>query len=129
MLVWGGRGFGGRVDDPKIGLMVQAGTLNGNSLKLNLSMGGFTIEDHFMKDTRLKWRVNIGGGTYELKTRQSSRIINDGSFAFAEPMVVGVIPMTRHITLEIGAGYTFCGVEGVRLEGLFLQTDLLLGRF
>ncbi len=129
MLVWGGRGFGGRVDDPKIGLMAQAGTLNGNSMALNLRMGGFTIEDHFMKDTRLKWRVNIGGGTYELKTRRSSRHINDGSFAFAEPMIVGMLPMTRHIVLEIGAGYTFCGVEGVRLEGLFLQTDLLLGRF
>ncbi|HEY9072187.1 MAG TPA: hypothetical protein VIV61_18145 [Candidatus Ozemobacteraceae bacterium] len=129
MLVWGGRGFGGRVDDPKIGLMAQTGTLNGTSLVLNLRMGGFTVEDHFKKDTRMKWRVNIGGGSYELKTRRGSLVINDGSFAFAEPMIVGLVPMTRHIVLELGVGYTFCGVEGVRLEGLFLQTDLLLGRF
>ncbi|OQA04935.1 MAG: hypothetical protein BWY66_02810 [bacterium ADurb.Bin374] len=129
MVVWGARGFGGRLDDPKLGLMAQAGTLTGTSLTLNLRMGGFTVEDHFLKDTRLKWRVGLGGGTFELKSRASSRIVNDGSFAFAEPMLVGVIPMTRHIVLEIGAGYTFCGVEGVRLEGLFIQTDLLLGRF
>jgi len=129
MVVWGARGFGGRIDDPKLGLMAQAGTLTGSSLTLNLRMGGFTVEDHFLKDTRLKWRVGFGGGTFELKSRVSGRIVNDGSFAFAEPMFVGVIPMTRHIVLEIGAGYTFCGVEGVRLEGLFIQTDLLLGRF
>ncbi|MBP7633880.1 hypothetical protein KBA41_06895 [Candidatus Ozemobacteraceae bacterium] len=129
MVVWGARGFGGRLDDPKLGLMAQAGTLTGGSLTLNLRMGGFTVEDHFLKDTRLKWRVGLGGGTFELKSRVSSRIVNEGSFAFAEPMLVGVIPMTRHIVLEIGAGYTFCGVEGVRLEGLFIQTDLLLGRF
>ncbi|HOT27919.1 MAG TPA: hypothetical protein PLU72_07000 [Candidatus Ozemobacteraceae bacterium] len=129
MVVWGARGFGGRLDDPKLGLMAQAGTLTGTGLTLNLRMGGFTVEDHFMKDTRLKWRVGLGGGTFELKSRISSRVVNEGSFAFAEPMLVGVIPMTRHIVLEIGAGYTFCGVEGVRLEGLFVQTDLLLGRF
>ncbi len=129
MVVWGARGFGGRLDDPKLGLMAQAGTLTGRNLTLNLRMGGFTVEDHFLKDTRLKWRVGIGGGTFELKSRVSSRVVNDGSFAFAEPMFVGVIPMTRHIVLEIGAGYTFCGVEGVRLEGFFIQTDLLLGRF
>lgn len=129
MAIWGARGFGGRLDDPKLGLMAQAGTLTGKTLTLNLRMGGFTVEDHFMKDTRLKWRVGLGGGTFELKSRVSSRIVNDGSFAFVEPMFVGVIPMTRHIVLEIGAGYTFCGVEGVRLEGLFLQADLLLGRF
>lgn len=129
MVVWGVRGFGGRLDDPKLGLMAQAGTLTGSSLTLNLRMGGFTVEDHFLKDTRLKWRVGLGGGTFELKSRVSSRVVNEGSFAFAEPMFVGVIPMTRHIVLEIGAGYTFCGVEGVRLEGLFIQTDLLLGRF
>lgn len=129
MVVWGARGFGGRLDDPKLGLMAQSGTLTGSNLTLNLRMGGFTVEDHFLKDTRLKWRVALGGGTFELKSRVSSRVVNDGSFAFVEPMFVGVIPMTRHIVLELGAGYTFCGVEGVRLEGLFLQADLLLGRF
>lgn len=129
MMVWGARGFGGRLDDPKLGLMAQTGTLTGKTLTLDLNMGGFTVEDHFRKDSRLKWRVSLGGGTYELKSRVSSRVVNDGGFAFVEPMCVGMIPMTRHIVLEIGTGYTFCGVEGVRLEGLFLQVDLLLGRF
>ncbi len=129
MLVWGGRMYGGKLRDPKFGLMGQLGTLNGNALRLNLRMGGFSVEDGFKPDPRFKWRANFGFGTYDLESRITFRTINKGGFAFFEPMLVGVLPMKRHIVLEIGAGYTFCGALGVRIEGLFLQVDLLLGRF
>ncbi len=129
MLMWGLRGFGGRLNDPKIGLMAAQGTLNGRSLKLNLQQFGLTLENGFRPDPRFKWRANFGGGTYDLASRISGFSVNKGSFTFLEPMLVGVLPMTRHIVLEGAAGYTFAGSTGVRFEGLFLEVNLLLGQF
>lgn len=129
MLMWGVRGFGGRLNDPKIGLMAGLGTLNGNVLKLNLRQLGVTLENGFRPDPRFKWRVTFGGGSYDLKSRISQYSVNKGSFTFLEPMLVGVHPLTRHIILEVAAGYTFAGSTGVRFEGLFLEANLLLGLF
>ena len=109
--------------------MASTGALNGNALRLNVNMGGLSIENGFKPDPRFKWRVNFGGGNYELNSKVTHRTINSGSFTFLEPMLVGVFPMTRHTVLEFSTGYTFCGAQGVRLEGWLLQVDLLLGRF
>lgn len=129
MAVWGARIFAGRLRDPALGLVYQAGTLNGNSMKFNLEMGGFTLEDSFREDSRVKWRASFGVGTYKLKTLASGLVLNKGSFTFFEPMVLGILPLSRHIVLEFGAGYTFAAGSGVRIEGLALQSELLLGKF
>lgn len=120
--------FGGRKDDPKIGLAASTGTLNGSSLQLDVRMGGLTLEDTFRSDRHLKWRATIGGGRYDLHTRRTGYIINSGGFAYFEPMFIGVIPMNKHISLELGGGYTFAGTTGVKLEGPFFEFNLLLGR-
>ncbi len=129
MMMWGVRGFGGRLNDPKIGLMAAQGTLNGRSLKLHVQQFGLTLENGFRPDPRVKWRANFGGGTYDLSSRISGFSVNKGSFTFLEPVLVGVLPMTRHIVLEGSAGYTFAGSTGVRFEGIFLEVNLLLGQF
>jgi hypothetical protein len=123
MAVWGARIFAGRLRDPALGLVYQAGTLNGNSMKFNLEMGGFTLEDSFREDSRVKWRASFGVGNYKLRTIASGLVLNQGSFTFFEPMVLGILPLSRHIVLEFAAG------SGVRIEGLALQSELLLGKF
>lgn len=129
MTVWGIRAFAGRLRDPALGLMYQAGTLNGRSMKFNLEMGGLTLEDNFREDARVKWRVSLGIGQYKLESSASGLSLNEGTFSFFEPMLFGVLPLSRHIVLEIGCGYTFAAGTGVRLEGLALQTELLMGKF
>ena len=129
MIVWGVRGFGGHLREAKLGVMGSTGSLNGNVLRLNLNMGGLSIENGFRPDPRFKWRVNFGGGNFELTSKVTHRTINSGSFTYLEPMLVGVFPLSRHLVLEFGTGYTFCGAQGVRLEGILLQVDLLVGRF
>lgn len=129
MAVWGARIFAGKLRDPALGLVYQAGTLNGNSMKFNLEMGGFTLEDSFREDSRVKWRASFGVGNYKLRTIASGLVLNKGSFTFFEPMVFGILPLSRHILLEFGLGYTFAAGTGVRIEGLALQSELLLGKF
>jgi len=129
MMVWGLRGFGGNLSDPKLGLMAAQGTLNGHALKLNLRQFGLTVERGFNPDPRFKWRVNFGGGTYHMQSRVSGNTVKKGSFTFLEPMLVGVHPLTRHIIAEAGVGYTFAGANGLRIEGIFLEVNLLLGLF
>jgi hypothetical protein len=129
MTVWGLRCFGGKLRDPAIGLMYQAGTLSGRSMKFNLEMGGLSLEDSFREDSRVKWRASFGVGKYRLRTIASGLELNKGSFTFFEPMIFGVLPLTRHIVLELGAGYTFAAGTGVRIEGLAIQSELLLGKF
>lgn len=120
--------FGGRKDDPKVGLAASTGTLSGTALQLDVRMGGLTLEDTFLSDRRLKWRATIGGGRYELRTRRGTYTVNSGGFAYFEPMFIGVIPMNKHISIELGGGYTFAGTTGVKLEGPFFEVNLLLGR-
>lgn len=129
MTVWGLRLFGGKLRDPALGVMYQAGTLNGTSMKFNLDMAGLTLEDSFREDSRVMWRVSFGVGNYKLRTIVSGTVLNKGSFTFCEPMIFGVLPLSRHIVLEIGTGYTFAGATGVRIEGLAIQTELLIGKF
>ncbi|MEW6709518.1 MAG: hypothetical protein AB1403_06800 [Candidatus Riflebacteria bacterium] len=128
MAIWGARMFAGKMRDPALGLVYQAGTLNGNSMKFNLEMGGFTLEDSFREDSRVKWRASFGVGNYKLRTLASGLVLNKGSFTFFEPMVVGVLPLSRHIVLEFSTGYTFAAGNGVRIEGLALQWELLFGK-
>jgi len=130
MLMWGLRGYGGnRLKEAKLGVMASSGILNGNSLKLSIHMGGLTVENGFHPDPRFNWRVSFGGGQYDFRSMQTLRTINKGFFTFIEPMLVGIHPVTRHIILEFGIGYTFCGAMGVRIEGICLQTELLIGKF
>jgi hypothetical protein len=129
MTVWGVRAFAGKLYDPEIGFVYYSGTLNGESQKFNLDMAGLTLEDSFREDARVKWRVSFGVGHYRLRSRASGYEFNKGSFSFLEPMIVGVLPMSRHIVLEFGAGYTFAGATGVRVEGLALNAELLMGKF
>jgi hypothetical protein len=109
--------------------MYRAGTLNGTSLEFDMQMGGLTLEDSFREDARVKWRASFGVGEYNLKTSASGRDLNSGSFAFIEPVIVGVLPMSRHIVLEFSTGYTFAKTTGVKIEGLMLEAELLFGRF
>lgn len=127
--LWGLRAAGGRFEDPKFGIVASTGTLTGNALRLELKQAGLSIENGFRSDPRVRWRVQFGGGSYSLDSRITGNTINSGDFTFLEPMLVGLFPLTRHIVLEFSAGYTFAGSTGVRLEGLFLQTEFLLGRF
>lgn len=130
MNLWGIRAFGGKLRDPELGFILLSGTLNGEALKFNLDMAGLTLEDSFREDSRVKWRVSFGFGKYKHKTIASGLVLSDGSFTFFEPMILGVLPMSRHIILEFGAGYTFAGAHsGIRIEGLTLHTELLLGKF
>lgn len=130
MNLWGVRAFGGKLRDPELGFILLSGTLNGEALKFNLDMAGLTLEDSFREDSRVKWRVSFGFGKYKHRMISSGLVIADGSFTFFEPMILGVLPMTRHIVLEFGAGYTFAGATaGIRIEGLTLQAELLMGKF
>jgi hypothetical protein len=129
MNLWGIRMFAGRLRDPAIGIMFQSGTLNGNGMKFNLDMGGLTLEDSFREDSRVKWRATIGGGHYRLRTRNSGLELNKGSFTLFEPMIVGLLPLSSHIALEFSTGYTFASGTGVRIEGLALQAEILIGKF
>ncbi len=127
--LWGLRVFGGKLRDPELGIIFNAGTLSGPALKLNLNMAGLVFEDSFREDSRVKWRVSLGYGNFKLKTRVGEMVMNQGSFTFAEPMILGVLPLSRHIVLEFGAGYTFAGTTGVRIEGLVLTAEMLMGKF
>ncbi len=129
MTMWGARFFAGRLNDPAIGLMFQAGTLSGRSMKLNLEMTGLTFEDSFREDSRVLWRATLGAGKYRLRMKTSGLELNKGSFTFFEPMIVGLLPLTRPMVLEFSAGYTFAGSTGVKIEGLALQAEVLLGKF
>lgn len=129
MTVWGVRVFAGKLNDPEIGAIFYSGTLNGISLKFNLDMAGLTLEDSFREDSRIKWRTSFGVGKYRLRSVASDHEFNKGSFTFFEPMIVGVLPLSRHIVLEFGAGYTFAGATGVRIEGLSLNAEILMGKF
>ncbi|PKL50970.1 MAG: hypothetical protein CVV42_01325 [Candidatus Riflebacteria bacterium HGW-Riflebacteria-2] len=129
MTMWGVRLFAGYLRDPEFGLVYSSGNLSGRALKFNLDMAGLTLEDSFREDARVKWRATLGGGHYELRTIAGGLVKTKGSFSFFEPMILGVLPMTRHIVLEFGAGYTFAGATGVRIEGLTLQCELLMGKF
>ncbi|HAE37443.1 MAG TPA: hypothetical protein DCG57_02255 [Candidatus Riflebacteria bacterium] len=129
MTLWGLRMFGGRLRDPELGIIYTSGTLNGRALKFNLDMAGLTLEDSFREDSRVKWRVTLGAGNYKLSTSSGGLVMNKGSFSYFEPMILGVLPMSRHIVLEFGAGYTFAGATGVRIEGLALNCELLMGKF
>ena len=128
MQVVGLRLFGGRKDDPKVGLTASSGTLNGSSLTLDVRMGGLTLEDTLLSDRNLKWRATIGGGRYDLHSKRGNYSVNSGGFAYFEPMFLGVVPMNKHISIELGGGYTFAGTTGVKLEGPFFEVNLLLGR-
>lgn len=129
MTVWGVRAFGGKLNDPEIGFIYSSGSLSGTSLKFKLDMAGLTLEDSFREDSRVKWRASFGVGQYSLQSRASGLVMNKGSFAFLEPMLVGVLPMSRHIVLEFAVGYTFAGATGVRVEGLAINAELLMGKF
>ena len=129
ILVWGFRAFGGRKDDPKLGISGSTGTLNGKSLQMDLRMAGFTLENSWRSDSRLKWRMTLGGGTYDLHNFTGSYTVNKGTFAYFEPMFVGVVPMNRHLAWEIAGGYTFAGTTGVKIEGPCLEVNLLFGRY
>lgn len=129
MTVWGVRAFAGKLNDPEIGVVFYSGTLNGTSLKFNLDMAGLTLEDSFREDARVKWRTSFGVGKYRLRSIASGFEYNKGSFTFFEPMIVGVLPMSRHIVLEFGVGYTFAGATGVRVEGLSINAEMLMGKF
>lgn len=129
MLVWGVRGFFGKNNDPKLGVLYQTGSLTGTGFKFNMDMGGLSLEDSFREDPRVKWRVSFGGGKYKMSSRNSGFIVNQGSFTFVEPMVIGLLPATRNIMLEFGVGYTFADTTGVRIEGFALQAEALLGKF
>lgn len=129
MLMWGIRGFAGKNNDPKLGFVYSTGNLSGTGFKLNLDMGGLSLEDSFRQDPRVKWRVSFGGGKYKMSTVNSGYVVNDGSFTFLEPMIIGVLPASRHIVFEFAVGYTFADATGVRIEGLALQAEMLFGRF
>ena len=129
MTLWGVRLFAGRLRDPELGLIYSSGTLNGRALKFNLDMAGFTLEDSFREDSRVKWRTTIGGGHYSLRTISGGLVMTEGSFSYFEPMILGALPLSRHIILEFGVGYTFAGATGVRIEGLALNCELLMGKF
>lgn len=129
MTLWGVRFFGGRLRDPELGLIYSTGTLTGRALKFSIDMAGLTLEDSFREDARVKWRATLGGGNYKLRTSTGGLVRTKGSFTWFEPMILGVLPMTRHIVLEFGVGYTFAGATGVRIEGLALQCELLMGKF
>jgi len=128
--LWGIRAFGGKLQDPEIGFILLSGTLNGEALRFNMEMAGLVLEDSFRQDSRVKWRVSFGFGKYRHKTIASGLVFSEGSFTFFEPMILGVLPMSRHIILEFGAGYTFAAAHsGITIEGLTLHTELLLGKF
>jgi hypothetical protein len=129
MLVWGMRAMGGKANASKLGLTAGKGTLHGNSLKMNLAMGGISLEDSFPRDSHLFWRVTVGGGSYDVRSRYSDYIFNRGSFVYCEPMVMGRIKITRHLALELGGGYTITNTIGARIEGPCVQGELLIGRF
>ncbi|MBU1108313.1 MAG: hypothetical protein KKB51_16690 [Candidatus Riflebacteria bacterium] len=129
MTLWGVRLFAGRLRDPELGLIYSSGTLNGRALKFNLDMVGLTLEDSFREDSRVKWRVTLGGGNYNLRTSIGGLVMTQGSFTYFEPMILGALPLSRHIILEFGAGYTFAGATGIRIEGLALNCELLMGKF
>ena len=129
MLMWGGHAFGGGVGEVKLGISGAAGILNGKYARLDLKMGGLTLENGFRPDPLFKWRVGFGMGSYDLVSTVTKFHTNRGNFAYLEPMLVGVRPLTRHISIEVGVGYTFANSTGVKLDGFCLTTDLLLGRF
>lgn len=128
MNMWGLRFMAGQLNDPLLGVSYSAGHLTGHSQKLKLSKFGLVMEDSFREDSRVKWRATFGGGTYRLWHRISDRTASEGSFAFFEPAIAGIIPLSRHISLEFSTGYTFTRTTGVRIEGLMLQAEFLLGR-
>ena len=128
MGMWGLRFSCGKLRDPSLGIMYMEGHLNGHSQKFELSKLGLTLEDSFREDSRVSWRLTFGKGDYLLKQKISGRTVYDGSFVFAEPLITGLLPLSRHIALEFGAGYTFAGATGVRIEGLTLNVELLFGR-
>lgn len=129
LLMWGGHAFGGGKGEVKLGISGAAGILNGNHARLDLKMGGLTLENGFRPDPLFKWRVGFGMGSYDLVSTVTNFHTNKGNFVYVEPMLVGVRPVTRHITIEVGVGYTFANSTGVKLDGICLTTDLLLGRF
>ncbi len=129
MTMWGLRLFGGRLRDPELGLIYSSGSLSGRALKFNLDMAGLSLEDSFREDSRVKWRASFGGGHYSLRTSNGGLVMTEGSFSLFEPMILGVLPMSRHIILELGAGYTFASATGVRIEGLTSNCELLMGKF
>lgn len=128
MGMWGLRFHGGKLEDPALGAMYVKGHLNGTSQKLVLEKWGLTLEDSFRQDPRMRWRVAFGKGEYQLTRKISGTVSNEGSFAFVEPMISAMLPLSRHISLEFGAGYTFAGATGMRIEGLTLNTELLFGK-
>lgn len=129
MWMWGLRGFGGQLSDPKIGGMFNFGELRGNYHRLQIRTAALTIENGFKPDPRFKWRAQFGGGRYEFNSLLNGYQLFFGNFTFLEPMAVGVLPLSHHIVLEISAGYTFANATQIRLGGLFLQAELLFGRF
>ncbi|MFZ2961102.1 MAG: hypothetical protein WA705_29845 [Candidatus Ozemobacteraceae bacterium] len=129
MLLWGGRGFGGGEGQVKMGFTAATGVLNGNHMRCNLNMGGFTLENGWRPDPLFKWRAVFGGGSYDLTSSLTMRSINRGSFAYFTPMLVGRRPLSRHISIEVAGGYTFTNTNGVSIGGWCLETDILLGRF
>ncbi|MBF0408656.1 MAG: hypothetical protein HQM10_15010 [Candidatus Riflebacteria bacterium] len=129
-LMWGARAFSGSISDPKLGLTACTGVLNGNYQRLTMKMGGMTVENGFNPDPYFKWRVGFGGGSYEFYSTLNKRTISNGSFAYVEPMLVGVRPISRHIAIEVGIGYTFAGAfGGIKIEGPCIDVNLLFGRF
>ncbi|MBF0543705.1 MAG: hypothetical protein HQM08_04695 [Candidatus Riflebacteria bacterium] len=129
-LMWGGRFFSGASGDPKLGASACTGVLNGNFQRIEMKMGGLTIENGFRPDPYFKWRVGFGAGSYNLTDSLNQRTITQGQFAYVEPMLVGVRPLWRSIMIEVGAGYTFVGATGgIKLEGPCLEVNLLFGRF
>lgn len=129
ILVWGVRASGGKTGMSKLGVTASQGSLSGKSLKCDLKMGGFTVEDRFMSDYNLSWLVTLGGGSYLLRTLDGQHVYNRGSFAYVEPILFGLIRMGPHFRLELGAGYTIANTTGVRVEGPCIQAELLIGRY
>lgn len=129
MAMWGVRAFAGKMNDPEFGLIYTAGYQKSDTLKYNLDMTGVSLEDSFKSDPRFKWRLTCGMGNYKLKSIASGYVYNDGKFAYIEPMFLGILPLNRNIILEFGIGYTFADAKEVKVEGLALNAELLLGKF
>lgn len=117
------------MNDPEFGLLFCAGEQKSEMLKYNLDMTGFSMEDSFKSDPRFKWRVTAGIGNYKLKSGYSGHVYKEGSFGFLEPMFLGILPLNSNIVLEFGVGYTFGDASGVRVEGIAVQGEILLGKF
>lgn len=131
LFIYGVRGFGGILQDPKFGIYLLKGSDYNNSPSFELTQVAFTIENAFkpLKNSRLKWRVNFGGGKYQFRTNIIKLIIDEKDFTFIEPCLSYILPFTRHILIESTVGYTFSNSYNARIEGIVIEFGLLVGKF